>query len=60
MSSSNSWTTKIQSASIEKLDDWLMVEHKDTEPEKDDELDFVIISNQPFTEPVWGKVVNKN
>lgn len=28
--------------------------------EMDTDDDWVFIEKQPFTEPVWGKVVNKN
>lgn len=30
------------------------------EPLDDDEIEYVFVSKTPFTEPVWGKVVNKN
>ncbi len=27
---------------------------------QDDEIEYVFVPKTPFTEPVWGKVVNKN
>jgi len=35
--------------------------HKNSETTDNniDEEDFVFVEKQPFTEPIWGKVVNK-
>lgn len=35
-------------------------QHRQDEQHEDDEIEYVFVSKTPFTEPVWGKVVNKN
>jgi len=39
----------------------LSIMHKNSETTDNniDEEDFVFVEKQPFTEPIWGKVVNK-
>ncbi len=54
------WNTAHEEADQKAAIDYCTVGHFNIEVRDDDEIEYVFVPKQPFTEPVWGKVVNKN